>query len=780
MRRDVSLLRDGIERVADVTSRSRPSGWNGRSPGCMADHVRADRRGRPGGAAGPRRARSREFGIRLPGDLVVLSRALVTLDGTLRVLAPGMSLVTAATRVDDLRQRRPHRSTATTMVRDELLAALPHLRRLPDRIDRILTLTGRGDLRIRTSSTRTRAASCARSSTGRCSWPSAPRSWSSPPSCSSPPTPARRSAAAPGCSRSSGTAGCSSARSCCCASSPPSLGTGRHDARCHLDLSTALDVGRRSPTTTRGRRASATSATPATSSASLLWGAGRGPARAVRRARHVDQRRCDRRPRPRRGRVPDAVRELVLAARPGRRASSCRSLVVGRARARSSAGGGSVLVALAGAAGAVVFALLDLVLDSPAARPGRGDQRHLGGVDQLPVARVRRRRRRGDDGRQAVALAVVAAGRRRRARRPRRGDGDRRDCRGARAAPRARRGRRRSARRSWSSFGAPNRRPAPAASRSRLRDAGLDVSTARRSARRGRPGPALHATLDDGGRAFVKVYAQRQPRRRPPVPRLPHAAAARPERRLAVAVARARRRARGVAAAAGAARPASRCPRLRGAHRACPTARWRSRSSTSTARPLDELDAERDRRRAARRGLATGRRLLHRRGLAHRSLRPANILVCRRQPVIIDFGFGDGVGDAADCRRSTAPSCSPRSPTLVGAEPAARVGASRAIGPRRAGRGRAPYLQPLALSAATRKQAIEGDARASCATASPTATGEEPAALGAAGAGPAAHAAHDRRADRRVLRAAPAARRRRRQRRRAAAPPTSRGWRCAS
>ena len=35
------------------------------------------------------------------------------------------------------------------MVRDELLAALPHLRRLPDRIDRILTLTSRGDLRLR-------------------------------------------------------------------------------------------------------------------------------------------------------------------------------------------------------------------------------------------------------------------------------------------------------------------------------------------------------------------------------------------------------------------------------------------------------------------------------------------------------------------------------------------------------------------------------------------------------------------------------------------------------
>ena len=50
-----------------------------------------------------------------------------------------------------MRHRRP-----TTVVdraadgRDELLAVLPHLRRLPERVDRILTLTGRGELRVRT------------------------------------------------------------------------------------------------------------------------------------------------------------------------------------------------------------------------------------------------------------------------------------------------------------------------------------------------------------------------------------------------------------------------------------------------------------------------------------------------------------------------------------------------------------------------------------------------------------------------------------------------------
>ena len=35
------------------------------------------------------------------------------------------------------------------LVKDELLAMLPHLRRLPDRVDRLLTLAGRGELRVR-------------------------------------------------------------------------------------------------------------------------------------------------------------------------------------------------------------------------------------------------------------------------------------------------------------------------------------------------------------------------------------------------------------------------------------------------------------------------------------------------------------------------------------------------------------------------------------------------------------------------------------------------------
>jgi hypothetical protein len=36
------------------------------------------------------------------------------------------------------------------MIRNELMSALPRLRKLPEQVDRILTLTGRGDLRLRT------------------------------------------------------------------------------------------------------------------------------------------------------------------------------------------------------------------------------------------------------------------------------------------------------------------------------------------------------------------------------------------------------------------------------------------------------------------------------------------------------------------------------------------------------------------------------------------------------------------------------------------------------
>ena len=106
----MSLLRDGIERVADVSEAVSPERLERALARLMAEHVRATGHRRADGAAGPR-ATLAEFGIRLPGDLVVLSRALVTLDGTLRVLAPDLSMVAAATAT--MTSRRGARSTAT-------------------------------------------------------------------------------------------------------------------------------------------------------------------------------------------------------------------------------------------------------------------------------------------------------------------------------------------------------------------------------------------------------------------------------------------------------------------------------------------------------------------------------------------------------------------------------------------------------------------------------------------------------------------------------------------
>jgi len=143
---DVSLLRDAIERVAEMSEAISAERLERALSRLMADNVRATGTVQPT-AMQDLVALLASFGIRLPGDLVILSRALVTLDGTLRVIAPGMSLASAA--VEQLTSTEEPVVDRNAMIRDELLAALPHLRRLPDRIDRILTLTARGELRMR-------------------------------------------------------------------------------------------------------------------------------------------------------------------------------------------------------------------------------------------------------------------------------------------------------------------------------------------------------------------------------------------------------------------------------------------------------------------------------------------------------------------------------------------------------------------------------------------------------------------------------------------------------
>ncbi len=83
--RDVGLLRDGVERVATIAETTSADELERTLARLMAEHVR------PGGTIDPNVMQElvvvlSDFGMRLPTDVVLLSRALVTVDGTLRVL----------------------------------------------------------------------------------------------------------------------------------------------------------------------------------------------------------------------------------------------------------------------------------------------------------------------------------------------------------------------------------------------------------------------------------------------------------------------------------------------------------------------------------------------------------------------------------------------------------------------------------------------------------------------------------------------------------------------
>jgi ubiquinone biosynthesis protein len=146
-RQDVRLLRDGVERVTNTADTTSPDELERALARLLVEHVR------PGVAIDPRVMQDlvttlADFGLHLPTDIVLLSRALVTLDGTLRVLSPGRSLMMAFVAL--LQSPTDPAFDRDKMIRNELLTALPRLRKRPEQFDRILTLTGRGELRLRT------------------------------------------------------------------------------------------------------------------------------------------------------------------------------------------------------------------------------------------------------------------------------------------------------------------------------------------------------------------------------------------------------------------------------------------------------------------------------------------------------------------------------------------------------------------------------------------------------------------------------------------------------
>jgi ubiquinone biosynthesis protein len=147
VRRDVRLLRDGLERVTTTNEMISPDDLERALARLLADHVR------PGATIDPNVMQQlvmalAEFGLQLPTDIVLLSRALVTLDGTLRVLSPRSSLMASFLAL--LESPTDSGINKDEMIRNELMSALPRLRKLPDQMDRILSLAGRGELRLRT------------------------------------------------------------------------------------------------------------------------------------------------------------------------------------------------------------------------------------------------------------------------------------------------------------------------------------------------------------------------------------------------------------------------------------------------------------------------------------------------------------------------------------------------------------------------------------------------------------------------------------------------------
>jgi ubiquinone biosynthesis protein len=80
--------------------------------------------------------------------MTVLSRALLTLDGTLKVIDPGFELATEASAVAAQGTPEPD-GMAQDMLAEELRRSLPVLRTLPEHIDELATQLRAGRLSVR-------------------------------------------------------------------------------------------------------------------------------------------------------------------------------------------------------------------------------------------------------------------------------------------------------------------------------------------------------------------------------------------------------------------------------------------------------------------------------------------------------------------------------------------------------------------------------------------------------------------------------------------------------
>lgn len=92
------------------------------------------------------------FGIVLPPEFGTFFRALVTLEGTLILLCPGFQVIAEAQVIaQEWAGDRTKPGTVQDLATQELIQMAPVLRRLPRHLDRLATITERGDLRAQVS-----------------------------------------------------------------------------------------------------------------------------------------------------------------------------------------------------------------------------------------------------------------------------------------------------------------------------------------------------------------------------------------------------------------------------------------------------------------------------------------------------------------------------------------------------------------------------------------------------------------------------------------------------
>lgn len=143
-RREAGLLRDAILEIAD----RRASGDEDLLERALAQFIA--RRLGPGMVPGARMFDDlfrlmMDFGLTFPPQVAAAFRSLITLEGTLALLAPGFQLV------DEARAQAAewmYEAFATRAPAEELVDLVPVLRRLPRRVDRIAAALESGQFRV--------------------------------------------------------------------------------------------------------------------------------------------------------------------------------------------------------------------------------------------------------------------------------------------------------------------------------------------------------------------------------------------------------------------------------------------------------------------------------------------------------------------------------------------------------------------------------------------------------------------------------------------------------